>query len=364
MRAVVVRAQDVLVRREVEVACPPALPAALERSLLACPDITAVDRLELTPAPGARDASAWAALAEQVAAVTRGADVTHALDLVAGAAALSARRVTGVPVVVRAQLCGAGIGPGRRVAVRAAVLRAADAVLVPTEADRDLVRAMGADPQRVRLCPDAALVAHTECEGRSQRREGPPEELAGRYVLGMSGVPEQRATQEGLLRALLRDTDLHLVLVGSTARRPAADVLRSRARALRVDDRVAVRPWHRTADLVPLVDDASVVVATRPEPTSALAALLAMRRARPVVAVGSAPAAEVVVDGVTGRLVAPGDVTSLTDALCRTAADGFRQLAWGQAGLDRVTARYDATAVLASITSAYDRLTARAAPAA
>ena len=89
-----------------------------------------------------------------------------------------------------------------------------------------------------------------------------------------------------------------------------------------------------------------------------------MRRARPVVAVESAPAAEVLVDGVTGRVVPSGDVNGLTDALCRTAVDCFRQLAWGQAGLDRVTARYDAGAVVASITSAYERLSPPAAPAA
>jgi glycosyltransferase involved in cell wall biosynthesis len=249
--------------------------------------------------------------------------------------------------------------------VRAAVLRAADTVLVPTEVDRQQARAMGADVDRVRRCPDAALVTHAECEGRAERGKGSAEAaVPGRYVLGMSGVPEQGATQEGLLRALARDKDLHLVLVGGAARQPAAEVLLARARTLRVDERVSVRRWHATADLVRLVDDAAVVVATRFEPTSALAALLAMRRARPVVALGSAPTAEVIVDGVTGRLVAPGDVASLTDAVCRTAGDGFRQLAWGQAGLDRVTTRYDATAVLTSITAAYDRLTARAAPAA
>src|SRR5690242_17377274 len=208
MRAVVVRAQDVLVRSQGEVACPPALPCALTASLLGSSQITAVDRLELVPPPEVRDDTAWAALADQVAAVTRGADVTHAVDLVAGVAALSARRVTGVPVAVRAQLCGAGPGAVRRAAVRAAVLRAADAILVPTESDRDLVRAMGADPHRVQLCPDAALVTHTECQGRPPHRDSPEAEPAGRYVLGMSGVPEQRATQEGLLRALVRDKDL------------------------------------------------------------------------------------------------------------------------------------------------------------
>src|SRR3954452_10973472 len=167
MRAVVIRARTSLVRREAEVASPPALPAALTQSLLSTSDVSSVDRLELAAPPGSR--VSWAALAEQVATVQRDADVTHALDLVAGAAALSARRVTGVPVVVRAQLCGAGTGPSGRTAVRAAVLRAADTVLVPTETDRELARALGADPQRVRLCTDAALVTHTECGGR-----GPP----------------------------------------------------------------------------------------------------------------------------------------------------------------------------------------------
>jgi len=367
MRAVVIRAQNDLVRHQVEVACPPTLPAVLAQSLLACPDVDTVDRLHLVaPAGAGAGPDTWPALAEQVAAVVQGADVTHAVDLVAAVAALAARRTTGVPVVVRAQLCGAGIGPGRRTAVRAAVLRAADAVLVPTEADRELVRGLGAEPGRIRLCPDAALVTHSECADRPPRggSRALDETPGRRYVLGLSGVPEQRSTQEGLLRALVRDKELELLLVGAGDRGPAADTLTARARALRVDDRVDVRPWHGLPDLVDLVDDAAVVVATRSQPTSALAALLAMRRARPVVALASPPAAEVVVDGVTGRLVAPRDVAGLADAVCRTAGDGFRQLAWGQAGLDRVTARYDAGAVVASITTAYERLAPRSAPAA
>jgi D-inositol-3-phosphate glycosyltransferase len=367
MRAVVVRAPNGLVSSQVEVACPPTLPISLAQALLTSTDVTAVERLELVAPPRAGDGpGAWPALAEQVVAVAGGADVAHAVDLVAGVAALSARRVTGMPVVVRAQLCGAGAAPGRRTAVRAAVLRAADAVLVPTEADRELVRGLGADPARVRLCPDAALVTHRECLDRPPRRSSRAldDAPARRYVLGLSGVPEQRSTQEGLLRALVRDKQLELVLVGAAPGRAAAHSLAARARLLRVEGRVDVRPWHDLVGLVDLVDEAAVVVVTRSEPTSALAALLAMRRGRPVVALASPPAAEVVVDGVTGRLVAPGDVSGLADAVCRTAGDGFRQLAWGQAGLDRVTARYDAAAVLASITAAYERLAPRAAPAA
>jgi glycosyltransferase involved in cell wall biosynthesis len=251
--------------------------------------------------------------------------------------------------------------------VRAAVLRAADAVLVPTVADRELVRGLGADPSRIRLCPDAALVTDRECAHRPPRRssqvldDGP----ARRYALGLSGVPEQRSTQEGLLRALVRDKRLELLLVGALdAGTPAGDALTARARVLRVADRVDVRPWYRMPHLADLVDDAAVVVATRVEPTNALAALLAMRRGRPVVALASPSTAEVVVDGVTGRLVTPHDVNGLADAVCRTAGDGFRQLAWGQAGLDRATARYDVGAVLACVTGAYEELATRATPAA
>src|SRR2546423_1268543 len=79
-----------------EVPSPPALPAALAQFLLSTQDVHSVDRLDLTAPRGT--SPGWAALADQVAAVQRDADVTHALDLVAGAAALAARRVTGVPV--------------------------------------------------------------------------------------------------------------------------------------------------------------------------------------------------------------------------------------------------------------------------
>src|SRR4051812_32858453 len=67
MRALVLRARTDLVRREAEVASPPALPAALAQFLLSTPDVQSVDRLDLTAPRGT--SPGWAALADQVAAV-------------------------------------------------------------------------------------------------------------------------------------------------------------------------------------------------------------------------------------------------------------------------------------------------------
>src|SRR4051812_8884 len=47
MRALILRARTDLVRRESEVASPPALPAALAQFLLSTQDVQSVDRLDL-----------------------------------------------------------------------------------------------------------------------------------------------------------------------------------------------------------------------------------------------------------------------------------------------------------------------------
>jgi hypothetical protein len=69
--------------------------------------------------------------------------------------------------------------------------------------------------------------------------------------------------------------------------------------------------------------------------------------------VQSAAATEVQVDGVTGRLVPP---RRLATAVRETLTDEFRLLAWGFAGLDRVSNRYAPEQVGRSITQAYDRV--------
>ena len=109
-----------------------------------------------------------------------------------------------------------------------------------------------------------------------------------------------------------------------------------------------------SAEMLDLVDGSAAVVATRSDPSCALSALVAMHRARPVVGVRSVSADDVLVDGITGRLVDAHEPTSLAQALVDTAADPFRRLSWGLAGLDRVSSRFDRESVMASMLQAYD----------
>lgn len=353
MRTLIVRTADAVVSGQREVCSPYALMPRLRAALERRADGEVVTTLSLSP--GSETGSLpWEALAGYVAARQGDATVTHAMDVVAGAAALVARRLTGVPVVVRAQLVGAPADPtGRRSSLRAAVLRAADAVLAPTVADRELVRRAGVAAERVVVCPDAALIAHAEATEPGPRANAA--RRPDRYLLGVSGVPRQRSTQEGLLRTLARDHDLHLVLVGPPAPSEATRCFLTRAQELSVTDQVDIGPAVPATELVPLVDGANVVLATRCDPTSGLAALLAMGRARPVIGLRSGGTEDVVVDGVTGRLVDPGRAHDLATAVASTVTDPFRRVSWGQAGLDRLLTRYDAGSVLDGVTTAYLR---------
>ena len=63
--------------------------------------------------------------------------------------------------------------------------------------------------------------------------------------------------------------------------------------------------------------------------------LEAMAAGRPVVAAASGGIVDMVVDGVTGRLVPPGDVTELAAALSQVLGDPLLAKAFGEAGRDR-----------------------------
>jgi glycosyltransferase involved in cell wall biosynthesis len=63
--------------------------------------------------------------------------------------------------------------------------------------------------------------------------------------------------------------------------------------------------------------------------------------------------AEIVVDGETGVLVPAGSRSRLTEALAELLADAFQAEALGQAGQDRVVARFGPERTLAGLELAY-----------
>ncbi|MGN6299817.1 MAG: glycosyltransferase [Angustibacter sp.] len=304
-----------------------------------------------------------AALAPLVAERSSGCDLVHALDLPAAATALAARRSSGVPVVVRDQPAARESAPRGRVdhATWSAVLRAADGVVVPTTQDARAARAAGVPSGRVTVCADAALVAGAQC---AEPAGAPAPSSEDTYLLGLSGVPELASVRAGLVAALSADASLRIVLAGCAEGGEPASArtdLVARASERDVADRIELREVLPSAEMLELVDGSAAVVATRSDPSCALSALVAMHRARPVVGVRSVSADDVLVDGVTGRLVDAQQTAALAQALVQTASDPFRRLSWGLAGLDRVSSRYDREVVMASMLEAYEHAVDHAA---
>jgi glycosyltransferase involved in cell wall biosynthesis len=156
---------------------------------------------------------------------------------------------------------------------------------------------------------------------------------------------------EVLIEAYGRRTDLpRLLLVG----RVFADtplVLPERAELLGPVDHEAAMVLMRSASVV-------VVPSIVPDccPTVILEAMAA---GRPVVAAASGGIVDLVEDGVTGILVAPGDPAALAAALSSVLGDHDRAASMGRSALDRVR-MFTASAVVGRIEDLYERLTAGA----
>lgn len=110
-----------------------------------------------------------------------------------------------------------------------------------------------------------------------------------------------------------------------------------------VDD---ARPWLRAAQVV-------VHSSVRPEPFG-LVMVEAMMQERAVAAFRHGGAAEIVADGETGRLVAPGDASGLGQSIVDLLNDPAHTAAMGRNGRARALQYFDADRMTASVAAVYD----------
>lgn len=302
--------------------------------------------VELVVLPPWGDAGPGAATHDEaLLAAAADADVVHVLDVASAPAALRARRRTGAPTVLQAQITGSEhIGEQDRPAWLAC-LRAADAVVVPTSDDARAARALGLDQARV---VTVLVAAAGEVATSAAFAARSPERL----VSVLSGPHAWGGTMD-VVAAVSRLPGVQLVVAGRSALSEAPQRLAAAAQAWGAGDRVTVTGWLGEQETVDLVDRSAVVVAPRRGLTSGAVTLRAMARARPVVACDSPVQAEIVVDGETGVLVPPGSRPRLTEALATLLADPFQAEALGQAGQDRVIARFGPERTLAGLENAY-----------
>jgi glycogen(starch) synthase len=167
----------------------------------------------------------------------------------------------------------------------------------------------GVDPARWRVTAEQVAAAR-----RRWAAEGPLLAYGGRLV-HEKGVQDLLAAMPRLRR---RHPGLRLVVAGTG---PAADDLRSRARALRLGRSVAFAGFVPDADLAALVAAADcAVVPSRYEPFG-LVALEAAAAGTPVAVSDVGGLAEIVADGRTGLRFTPGDPAALAAAVDTLLAD-------------------------------------------
>ena len=148
-----------------------------------------------------------------------------------------------------------------------------------------------------------------------------------------------------LLDALARvRTEIHLTVVGYG---PLETALRARVEALGLANRVtwagaldqpAVRAQYRASDLLLL---ASEVAPDGDRDGLPNVVVEALSQGLPVVATAAGAIPELVIDGIHGRLVPPGDVKALAEATESLARDPDARHRMGVAGIARVAASWD-----------------------
>jgi glycosyltransferase involved in cell wall biosynthesis len=243
-------------------------------------------------------------LASMVAAVRRAArdaDLVHAHWLPAGAVAA----VSGRPFVVT--LHGSDMELARRAAPAARlVLSRARVVVAVARALAEQARRLGA--RDVRVIPNGV-----ELPAGVGEESDPPEVLFAGRLSPEKGIDDLLAAAEGLPLVVAGDGPLR-------DRVPGALGFVSRGELARLYGRAAV-----------------VACPSRREGLGVVCAE-AMAHARPVVASGVGGLLDLVVEGETGLLVAPGDRAALRAALERLLGDRELRRRLGAAGRERIGA--------------------------
>jgi len=259
-------------------------------------------------------------------------------------------------VVVTEHIVGRAHSAGQRALKRRELARAAAVTAVCGAVAQSLVDDYGVPRDRVRVVPNGADVPDEAAEAgpmRAIRETFRATPLRPLWVVA-SRLEEQKG-HDVLLDALAevrrRGLEFTVACAGDGALRDALE-----ARAAELGLAGHVRFLGRVEDVGPLLLAADAVLLPSRWEGLPLTLLEALARGRPVVAsaVGGVP--EVVEDGVSGRLVPPGDAAALADALeaFHRRPDAAFQL--GRAGARAVREGYTWPRVVEQFEAVYDEV--------
>ncbi|MGK8522457.1 glycosyltransferase [Nocardia asteroides] len=288
-------------------------------------------------------------------------DLAHAHYWKSGLAAELASRAHGIPVVltfhglgVVQRRCEGLADPSPRSRIRFERLiatRAAHVVATCPDEVAELTR-MGVPRFRTSIVPCGVDLTTFTPEGAAADRHATHRLLA-------SGELARRSGFDPVVKALADLPDTELVIVGGPAADDEDDAEGRRLRRIASDHGVRERlrlagPVARPM-LPRLYRSADVVLCTPWYDPFGRVALEAMACGKPVVATPVGGLLDTVVDGVTGRFVAPPEPDAIVRAVRPLLTDSTLRDTWGAAGYQRVAGRNSWDRVATETLSAYHR---------
>ncbi|HVS28208.1 MAG TPA: glycosyltransferase [Solirubrobacteraceae bacterium] len=220
--------------------------------------------------------------------------------------------------------------------------------------------------RRARLLHDGLPTpsAGRQTRERARRELGLPDD---RFVCAIVGRISPWKGQDLLARALAEPAMRELQTIGLVAgdawpgEEHRERALLELAGRLGVGDRLRLLGFRGDLDTVFGAADVVVVPSTQPDPLPN-AALEAAAAGCCVVAADHGGLPEIISDGETGRLVAPGSSGALASALAQLAADPALRARLGEAAARDVTARFSVSALIDGVEALYGELRDRRPP--
>lgn len=228
------------------------------------------------------------------------------------------------------------------------MFRRAQVVIVLGSADRTLlVQRFGLDPARVAVVPNA--VPKPDISERQQARTGTPVRIL------FLGDPSRRKGVHDLLAALksLHDSGFAGWCADIAGGGGEVESFRADADAQGLSGQVRFPGWLDQIAVRALLAQADILVLPSYAEGLAMSVLEGMSYGLCVVCTPVGALAEVVEDGVSGRLVTPGDVTGLSAALKACIEDSALRRRLGDGAAVRFAQRYDVAHYPATLEGLY-----------
>jgi len=289
--------------------------------------------------------------------------IVHTHTAKAGLLGRLAARLAGVPIVVHTfhgHVLHGYYGPGRNWLLRRMEQSLAwlsdRLVTVSDQVKRDLVAYGVARAKKITVIP-LGLDLEPFLDARSRRGEFRREMglAAGTKLIGIVGrifpIKNHALFLESAAKIAARDAAVRFVVVGDGTLRPA---LEDQARQLGIAERVLFTGWR--VDLPRIYADLDVLVVSSNNEGTPLSAIEAMATSCPVVAtrVGGIP--DIITDGVTGRLVSPGDAEGIASAVIDLLTDAEKAARIGANAMTAARQRFDVKRLINDMDGLYREL--------